>query len=236
MDKTSPKVSAIILAGGKSRRMGRDKAFLEFDGKMLIERVIERVRSMSDDIIIVCNDVEAYAKFGERMVTDVIPGKGSLGGLYSGLLAVKQEYALAVACDMPFLNESLLRHLISLAPGFDVVIPHAHDLSSVTPRSSQTVNPRQGTVQPSANQPLAKEKDLHPMHAVYSRNCLPAIEKHMQTDDLRLIGFLREVRTYIVEADQVNRFDPRHLSFFNANTPEDYELARSLRDSQSVTE
>jgi molybdopterin-guanine dinucleotide biosynthesis protein A len=169
MNDTLPKVSAVILAGGKSRRMGRDKALLEFDGKTLIERVIERVRTVSDDIIIVCNDVDTYAKFGVRIVTDVIPGKGSLGGLYSGMLAAREEYALALACDMPFLNDALLRYLIFLTPGFDVVIPQARGLSSVAPRSFGIAQPRQGTTPPLSDQPLAKEKDLHPMHAIYSR-------------------------------------------------------------------
>ena len=212
-------VSAIILAGGKSRRMGRDKAFLEFDGRLLIERVIERVHMVSNDVIIVCNDVDAYARFGERIVTDRIPGKGSLGGLYSGLLAAREEYVFAVACDMPFVNQDLVRYMISLATQYDVVIPHAHDPSGRKRQDKKFMS----------DHPMAKEKDLHPMHAIYSKRCLSIIAERLQTDDLRLIGFLPDARTRIVEAEEIDRFDPRHLSFFNANTPEDYALARSLR-------
>jgi len=133
-DETLPRVSAVILAGGQSRRMGRDKAFIEFEGAPLIARVIERVKPVCSEVIIVANDVDAYAHFGVRVVGDAYPGKGSLGGTFSGLQVAREDYALAVACDMPFLNAALLRYLISLAPQFDVVIPRAQDPSGKVPR------------------------------------------------------------------------------------------------------
>ncbi len=79
------RVSAIILAGGQSRRMGRDKAFIEFKGVPLIAHVIERVRHVSNDVLIVANDADAFVRFGLPVVADVYPGKGSLGGIFSGL-------------------------------------------------------------------------------------------------------------------------------------------------------
>jgi molybdenum cofactor guanylyltransferase len=187
--------------------------------------VIERVKPLCSQIIIVANDAEAYAQFGYRIVGDVYPGKGTLGGIFSGLQAVHEPSALTVACDMPFLNGALLRYLISLAPQYDVVIPHAHDRSGRAPRSPRGDNPA-GDLAPRANRPIAKEIDLHPMHAVYSKNCLPAIEEQLRGDDLRLIGFLDSVRVRVVEPEEIDRFDPQHLSFFNANTPEDLEIAR----------
>ena len=84
---TLPRVSAVILAGGESRRMGRNKAFIDLDGVPLIERVIERVAPLCTEIILVTNDASAYAQFGRRIVADVYPGKGSLGGIFSGLQA-----------------------------------------------------------------------------------------------------------------------------------------------------
>ncbi len=216
---SEPNVSAIILAGGKSRRMGRDKAFLELDGKPLIEHVIQRVAQVCDDIIIVANDTLAYAPFGLCVVSDVHPGKGSLGGIYSGLQAAHTLFVLAVACDMPFLNPDLLRYLISLAPQADVVVPRARDLSSNVLRDAQRP------------QPLAKETNLHPMHAVYSKRCLAPIRAQIHTDDLRLIGFYERVQVRVVEPAEIDRFDPHHLSFFNANTPADFEFAKSLYSS-----
>lgn len=227
-DDSFPRVSAVILAGGASRRMGRAKAFIDFNGAPLIARVIARVQPLCADVIIVANDADAYAQFGQRVVGDVYPGKGSLGGIFSGLQVAREPYALAVACDMPFLNGALLRHLISLAPLYDVVIPRAHDRSGRTPRSSRGAKsagdlaPRRGA------RPIAKEIDLHPLHAVYSKNCLPAIETQLRGDDLRMIGFLNLVRVRVVEPEEIDRFDPQHLSFFNANTPEDLEIASRL--------
>lgn len=212
------RASAIILAGGKSRRMGTDKAFLEFDGKLLIERVIESVRRVCDEVVIVSNDLDSYARFGVPIVGDVYPNKGSLGGIFSGLLAIHEPYALAVACDMPFLNEALLRHMISLGARADVVVPRARDLSSNVHRG----RPDARTLR------LAKDADLHPTHAVYSKSCIEPMRMRLLADDLRIIGFYDHVRVLVVEPEEIDRFDPKHLSFFNANTPEDIEFARSL--------
>ena len=214
-----PRVSGIVVAGGASRRMGRDKAFIDFDGVPLIARVLERVRPLCTDVTIVANDKEAYAQFGVAVIGDVYPGKGSLGGTFSGLRAASEQYVLAVACDMPFLNTELLKYLISLAPQSDVVIPRAADLISKTTRPET----RRKT-----QRLLAKQVDLQPMHAVYAKTCLPAMQARLRDGDLRLIGFHDDVRVHVVEPAEVERFDPQHLSFFNANTPEDLEVARAF--------
>ncbi len=223
-----PRVSAVILAGGKSRRMGRDKSFLEFDGKPLISRVIEQAGKVCAETIIVANDVELYRQFGLRVVSDVFPHKGSLGGLYSGLLAAQDENVLALACDMPFLNPDLIRYMISIKSEYDVVIPRARGLSGHTPRSSSERKPRVDTIPPRPDQMLAKEADLHPLHAIYSKRCLPIIAERLRVDDLRLISILPDVKTRIVEVAEIDRFDPKHISFFNANTPADFEIAQRL--------
>ncbi len=212
-------VTAIILAGGQSRRMGRDKAFIEFEGKPLIARVIERVQNVAAEVLIIANDNASYARFGLPIINDVYPGKGSLGGIYSGLLAASHEHALAVACDMPFLNEALLRYLISLASQADVVVPHAIDPSSNVAHNGKRPRPAQV---------LAKSRDLHPTHAVYSKHCLEPIRARLLADDLRLISFFDDVRVHVVESAQVDQFDPQHLSFFNANTPQDFQNALAL--------
>jgi len=218
IESTLPRVSAIIVAGGKSRRMGYDKAFLQFDGKLLIERVIERVRPVCQELLIVTNDNDAYARFGVSIVNDVYPNKGSLGGIFSGLQSAREQYVLAVACDMPFLNLDLMRYLISLAPQSDVVVPRASDPSGNVRRGKPRL----------VGKLLAKEIDLHPTHAIYSKSCLEPMRARLLADDLRIIGFYDDVRVLIVEPDQIDQFDPKHLSFFNANTPEDLEIARAL--------
>lgn len=228
MGEILPRVSAVILAGGQSRRMGRDKSFLEVGGKPLISRVIEQAGKVCTESVIVANDVELYRQFGLRVVSDVFPGKGSLGGLYSGLLAAQEENVLALACDMPFLNPDLIRYMISLMSEYDVVIPRARGLSGHTPRSSSERKPRVDTIPPRPDQILAKETDLHPLHAIYSRRCLPIIVERLRLDDLRLISILPDVRTRVVQVDEIDRFDPKHISFFNANTPADFEIAKRL--------
>jgi molybdenum cofactor guanylyltransferase len=227
-DANPPRTSAVILAGGESRRMGRDKAFIDLDGVPLVMRVIERVAPLCTEMILVTNDPGAYAQFGCRLVADVYPGKGSLGGIFSGLQAAREQYALAVACDMPFLNQELLGYLISLAPAFDVVIPRAREESGRAPRSPDPAAPLREKSPRAVDRPIAKEISLHPMHAVYSRDCVPAMQTRLLQNDLRAIGFHDLVRVRVVEPSEVDRFDPRHLSFFNANTPEDLETARVI--------
>jgi molybdopterin-guanine dinucleotide biosynthesis protein A len=116
-------ISAVILAGGRSKRLGVNKAFVQIGGQALIERVISRLRELSDDLIIVANEPGLFQGLGARVTGDVFPGKASLGGIYSGLLVARHDYALVVGCDMPFLSRGLLRYMILVAPGYDAIVP-----------------------------------------------------------------------------------------------------------------
>jgi molybdopterin-guanine dinucleotide biosynthesis protein A len=116
-------VTGVILAGGKSRRMGRDKAFLPFGTGRLIERVIEVLRQVTGDVILITNTPEPYQPFGLPMFSDVIPEAGSLGGIYTGLVSAKTPYSLCLACDMPFVKPEFLRFLCETAAEADVAIP-----------------------------------------------------------------------------------------------------------------
>lgn len=115
-------MSAIILAGGQSRRMGRDKALIDFKGKPIIAHVIDTLRELSDDVIVVSNRAETYAPFGARVVQDFDPPSGPLGGIAAGLSAARYDRSLVVACDMPFLNTALLRYLIDRSNQADAVV------------------------------------------------------------------------------------------------------------------
>jgi len=116
-------MTVIILAGGKSLRLGRDKALEEIGGKSLIERVIERLSSLGNEIIVVISSSDQLPDLSASRVVDIYPGKGALGGIYSGLRAATSFHSLVVACDMPFLSIALLRYLVETCPGFDIVIP-----------------------------------------------------------------------------------------------------------------
>ena len=116
-------VSGIVLAGGQSSRLGADKSFINVNGQSLIEHIVAKLTRLSDDVIIVTNSPDEYDHLEARLVGDIYPGKGALGGIYSGLRAAANAYSLVVACDMPFLDLNLLRYMIILAREHDVVIP-----------------------------------------------------------------------------------------------------------------
>jgi molybdopterin-guanine dinucleotide biosynthesis protein A len=116
-------VSGIILAGGKSARLGQNKALVDAAGMPLIQRVVHRLRLVVDEIVLVTNRPDEFAFLGLPMASDVYRGIGTLGGLHAGLGAMGGEYGLAVGCDMPLLNISLLRHIVSLRRGYDIVMP-----------------------------------------------------------------------------------------------------------------
>ncbi len=122
------RVAGVIQAGGKSIRMGgRPKALMELGGRRIIDRVVEVVRAVTDDVLLVTNTPELYAALGLPMVPDVFPDHGSLGGIYSGLEAAPGDAAFTVACDMPFLLPEVARLVIDKAGLADVVLPKVGD-------------------------------------------------------------------------------------------------------------
>ena len=99
--------------------MGRDKAWIEFRGRPLVQHVLEALRPICAELLLVGPETEKYLALGTRLIPDVRPGSGSLGGIYSGLLEVKTEHAIVVACDMPFLSGPLLEYLLAISAGYD---------------------------------------------------------------------------------------------------------------------
>lgn len=194
-------VAPIVLAGGKSTRFGRDKTSQVVAGQTLIQRVVNCLAFFGDEIIIVLApggsilDFPAPVKI--RKVFDIYPERGSLGGVYTGLVRSPHQYNLIVGCDMPFLNVDLLRHMTDLAPGHDVVIPKLGN-------------------------------NVEPLHAIYSKNCIPIIERLWREGKTKVLDILEYANIYYLPEKEMDRFDPRHLSFFNINTPQDLERANAL--------
>jgi molybdenum cofactor guanylyltransferase len=116
-------VTGVILAGGKSRRMGQNKALMSLGGARLIDRVVGVMRDVCPQLLLVTNSPEVYADLGVPMARDVYPDKGSLGGIYSAIYHATTTHCLVVACDMPFLHAAVLRYLVSQIADYDVVIP-----------------------------------------------------------------------------------------------------------------
>lgn len=117
------KACGVILAGGQSSRMGTNKALLELEGETLIQRLARRFTDWFEQVVIVTNTPELYTFLGLPMVGDRIPGLGPLGGLEAGLTASRYEHAFFCAVDMPFVSEGLVRQMLALAPGYDLVVP-----------------------------------------------------------------------------------------------------------------
>jgi len=194
--------TGIILAGGKNLRLGRNKALEIIGGKTVIERVLARLSLIVNTIIIVTADGKNHLMPlpDARFVADVYPGKGPLGGIYSGVSTSSTDLNIVVACDMPFLSTDLLQHMLELAPGFDAVVPRT------------------------------RESLFEPLHAVYSRNCLPVIKSHVESGKLSIRAFLAEVKVRYIEEDECRRYDPELLSFFNMNRQADYERALKIAE------
>lgn len=194
-------VSGIVLAGGLSRRLGRDKAVEPIGGEPLIARCIGRLSAVADEIIVVVNGIERGEQLplppACRVAVDVYADSGSLGGIFSGVSAMGNEWCVVVACDMPFLNTALLRYMLSLRAGFDAVVP-------------------------------VLDGRPEPTHALYSKACLPHIERRLQAGDLKIARFFDDVSVRYVSQEEVDAHDPDHLSFFNVNTQSDLDRALEL--------
>ena len=125
--KASPDgVTGVLLAGGNSSRMGRNKALMTLAGHRLVDRALAVLRGLFDDLLMVTNSPGLYADLGVRMVPDLVAGKGALGGIHSAIHHAATPYCLVVACDMPFLNAAVLRYLVEQRAGYDVVVPTMH--------------------------------------------------------------------------------------------------------------
>lgn len=191
--------SAVVLAGGASRRMGRDKRLLPWgrgaDGRprTLLQSVVDKLSDVADDVIVVANDQPDIR--GARVVPDAIPGSGSLGGILSGIEAARHEQVFVAAADMPFLNLALVRDLLGRLEGQDAVVPVI------------------------GNRP-------EPLHAVYGPAVATAARRQIGRGQLKIaLAFEGLDVVWVPEAD-LRRLDPELRSFRNVNTPEDYAGAR----------
>jgi molybdenum cofactor guanylyltransferase len=118
-----PDVTGIILAGGRSSRYGSNKALVELNGTRLIERAVEVMKSIFQEVILVTNTPADYAFLNLPMLPDLIKGLGPIGGVYTGLETISGKAGFIIACDMPFLHKNLIRHMVQVRQKFDAVVP-----------------------------------------------------------------------------------------------------------------
>lgn len=193
----------VIQAGGRSSRMGQDKALMSFRGQPLITRLVSRLRMGAADnppgykLAIVTNYPDDYRFLEVPLYADLLPGAGPLGGLLTALEVSPSPVIAVVACDMPFLNPQLLlaQWALLLNEDADVVIPRLPD-------------------------------GLEPLHAVYRRSaCLPAVRAALGAGERKMIAWFPAVRVREMTLQEISAIDPGGLSFTNVNSPEEFTRA-----------
>jgi len=200
------KISGIVLGGGESRRMGRDKRRLQWEGEPFLDRVSRVMDTLFEEVLVVTAQ-EDYdcSHLPVRLVTDKIPQKGSLGGLYTGLLEAKNSLVFVVACDMPFLQRECISRFCVFSGIADVLV-------------------------------VKLSSGIQPLHARYSKRCAPIIEQMIQKEDLKIQNLVThsDLAVEIMGESLFDDIDPYRRSFMNINTPADLEFARKTSSHPSL--
>lgn len=189
-------ITGVILAGGKSVRMGSDKSLLPLHGGRFIDHVWKVMSSLFDEVIIVTNSPELYSHLPCRTAPDIYPVRGSLTGIHAGLCHSRSEKIFVVACDMPFLDPAMIRTVCTAGGEHQVAIPRS-------------------------------EHGLEPLHALYHRDCIPAIEAVLDQGRKRIVAFFPQVRVCEVACDCDSQ------TFANINTPQEYFALRGDGESEA---
>lgn len=208
-----PPLSAAVLAGGRSSRLGTDKALVSLHpgGPPLATIVLDRLRPLSDDLFLVSPPRPAYAVLGTPVRPDLYGDTGPLGAIASALTHARHDFCLVVSCDMPFLDLDLLRWMARKPRDYDLLVPRLRGES------------RQGS-----------GVVFQTMHAIYGKRCLPAIQRALAGGRLQTVSFLSEVNVQTIDEGKIRQFDSDMRSFFSANTPEALTHARLLSDQSPI--
>jgi len=189
-------MTGAILAGGRSRRMGRDKATLQFKNRPLITYVYETVKKVLPEVLIISKHHTAIEGITSPILPDVTPKGGSLVGIATALLYASTDYVFIVGCDLPFLREEAIRYMMDQARGQDIVIPRT-------------------------------DAGYEPLHAVYSRSCLPPILRAIDSNRIKITDLLPFFSVKVVREPEL--FFNKGISIFtNINTEEDLAVAERL--------
>ncbi len=186
-------LSVSILAGGRSSRMGQNKALMRLpSNRTMVEEIAERLSGSTTDLFIVANDAAAYASTGLRIVPDRIAGAGVLGGIYSSICAARNEFCLVVACDMPFVSPPVVELLASKGDCCEVMICRLDN------------------------------GEYEPMQAIYGKSCEAAIQESLARGRRRVISFFGAVQVCEISESRIRSIDPGMQSYVNINTPEEF--------------
>lgn len=197
-------LTVVIQAGGASSRMGEDKALKLFLGRPLIQRVIDRLAPIADEIIVTTNRPADYEFLNLRLVPDLKPGRGALGGLYTAIASSTHPLVAVVACDMPFASSIFFEgaRRLMVSDEADVVIAKTNE-------------------------------GYEPFHALYRcETCLPAIASAIDADQWKVISWFPKVKVRTLTSEEVFSFDPSGLCFWNLNTPQEFLEAEKRASGQ----
>ncbi len=197
MDNSDTACTGVILAGGLNKRFsGKNKAFIHFGNRRVIDNIYDVFKSVFDEIILVTNQPLSYLEWNVNIVTDVYPVRSSLTGIQAGLFYARTPYIFVTACDTPFLKKEMVEMIVShIDPGAAVVIPET----------------AKGTEQ---------------LCAAYSKTCLSLMERQIKEKKFQIKKMFEKIRVKKIPENRLRQADPELMSFFNINTDADYSEAR----------
>lgn len=193
-------ITGVLLAGGKSRRMGTDKRHIMLNGQTLFERSLATLEGLFSEVLVVlAEDDYELAIRNNKIVLDLIPNCATAGGLFTGLSYAQHNMVFVVACDMPFLHNSLITYMASCAVGFDITVGKLLH-------------------------------GVQPLHGFYRKSCLATLEEMIRGNDLKLQHLLKKpgLAVNVLPEAELRAMDRQLLSFMNLNTPGDLEMATKL--------
>jgi molybdopterin-guanine dinucleotide biosynthesis protein A len=187
--------TAIILAGGKSLRMGFDKKYIKVGNQFLIDILINKLKKIFDEIIVVSNDKKVYKNDGVIVVEDEIKNIGPLGGLHIGLKHSSSNYSYVIACDMPYINEAYIEFMKTKLELKD-------DVYAVITRYKE---------------------HIEPFNSFYSKKMTEEIKKHICTQKRSIFSLLKKLEVIYIEEVMARYFSPDWQMFKNLNTRKELE-------------
>lgn len=188
--------AAIVLAGGKSTRMGTNKALIKVKEQRMLEAAVKSLSEEFPQVLISAND-NSYEDFGVPVFSDIFKNSGPLGGIHAGLKYSGYYTNFFTACDMPFIDTRLALYMVEAAKGFDAVVPRIGDY-------------------------------YQPLFAVYTKNCLDAVEERMFAGRKKITSFYDLIKIRFIENDELMKFGDPDTMFFNVNTPGDLQTAKAI--------
>ena len=197
--------TGVILAGGKNSRLpGKKKAFRRIGDAMILETIYEVFSSLFKEVIIVVNEPKEFAGWDMTVVTDIIPAQCALAGLHAGLFYASYPYAYVTACDTPFIKPAVIEYIV-------------------------------GSIRPGYEVIIPRTDDgLETLSAVYSKACIPLIEKNLENNIFMIKKFFRKKRVREIPVARLKELDPEMRFIFNVNTPDDFERAKTMAKQQDI--